>query len=178
MRRGGRPRRRTRRCGPSSRCPRASRSSTSRRVKRSCGSSRRGKGSSTRPTFGASVRIAAVGDVHGNEHLPAVTADLDRLGPVDLFLLAGDTTDRNDIDAFGAVVRTIRARVSAPVWAVFGNNEYAGDHPAYVARFADALGIRFLQDEAAVFESPAGRGRNGRGGRGRGRADGGQRKEL
>src|SRR2546422_1345058 len=103
------------------------------------------------------LRIATVRDLHGHENLPALTADLDRLGPVDLFLLAGDTTDRNDIDAFGAVVRTIRARVSAPVWAVFGNNEYAGDHPAYVARFADALGIRFLQDEAAVFESPAGR---------------------
>jgi len=102
------------------------------------------------------MRIAAVGDVHGHEHLPAVAADLDRLGPVDLFLLAGDTTDRNDIEAFGTVVRTIRARVSAPVWAVFGNNEYAGDHPAYVARFADAFGVRFLQDEAAVFESPSG----------------------
>src|SRR3989441_10072114 len=85
------------------------------------------------------VRIAAVGDVHGHENLPAVTADLDRLGPVDLFLLAGDTTDRNDIDAFGSVVRTIRARVSAPVWAGVGNNEYAGGQPAYVARFADAL---------------------------------------
>src|SRR5207245_2230060 len=95
-----------------------------------------------------------VGGVHGHANLPASTADLDRLGPVDLFLLAGDTTDRNDIDAFGSVVRTIRARVSAPVWAVFGNNEYAGDHPAYVARFADALGIRFLQDEAAGFQSP------------------------
>src|SRR3989475_1441677 len=157
MRRGGRPRRRTRRCGPSSRCPRASRSSTSRRVKRSCGSSRRGKGSSTRPTFGASVRIAAVGDVHGNEHLPAVTADLDRLGPVDLFLLAGDTTDRNDIDAFGTVVRTIRARMSAPVWAAFGNNEYAGDHPAYDPRSADAFGVRFLHADAATVASPTGR---------------------
>ena len=103
------------------------------------------------------MRVAAVGDVHGHENLARVTADLDRLGPVDLFLLAGDTTDRNDIDAFGAVVRTIRARVTAPIWAVFGNNEYAGDHPTYVARFADAFGMRFLQDEAAIFESPAGR---------------------
>lgn len=99
------------------------------------------------------MRIAAVGDVHGHENLPAVVEDLDRLGPVDLFLLAGDTTDRNDVEAFGAVVRAIRDRVSAPVWAVFGNNEYAPDHPTYAARFGDGTRMRFLQDEAAALEA-------------------------
>jgi len=66
------------------------------------------------------MRIAAVGDVHGHENLKGFVSDLDRLGPVDLFLLAGDTTEKNDINAFGTVVRAIRERVSAPIWAVFG----------------------------------------------------------
>ena len=99
------------------------------------------------------MRIAAVGDVHGHENLDAVTEDLHRLGPVDLFLLAGDTTDRNDLEAFGSVVRAIRERVSAPICAVFGNNEYAHDHPTYVARFGEPLRIRFLQDESAAFDA-------------------------
>src|SRR5213079_3116676 len=94
------------------------------------------------------MRLAAVGDIHGHENLAAVAADLDRLGPVDLVLLAGDTTDRNDLEAYGAVLQTIRSRISAPIAAVFGNNEYANDHPAYVARFGAAHHVRFLQDEA------------------------------
>lgn len=99
------------------------------------------------------MRIAAVGDVHGWENLTPFRADLARLGPVDLFLLAGDTTQRNDIDAFASVLGAIRERVDAPVWAVFGNNEYAHDHPTYVARFSDAFRVRFVRDEAADFEA-------------------------
>lgn len=99
------------------------------------------------------MRIAAVGDVHGHENLGSLIGDLDGLGAVDLFLLAGDTTDRNDLEAFGAVVRAIRSRVSAPVWAVFGNNEYAPDHRTYAERFGDGPRMRFLQDEAALLEA-------------------------
>ena len=103
------------------------------------------------------MRIAAVGDVHGHEGIDALRSDLERLGPTDLFLLAGDTTDRNNLEAFEAVLRAIREWVRAPLAAVFGNNEYEPDHPTYVARFADAYGVRFLQDESAVFGSDGGR---------------------
>jgi len=99
------------------------------------------------------MRIAAVGDIHGHENLEAFRADLERLEPVDLFLLAGDTTDRNDMEVFGEVLEAIRQRVDAPLWAVFGNNEYGQDHPRYVERFASKYRVRFLQDEAAVFET-------------------------
>jgi len=99
------------------------------------------------------MRIAAVGDVHGHTHLDDFRRNLEGLGRVDLFLLAGDTTERNDVDGFGAVLEAIRERVDAPIWAVFGNNEYAEDHPAYAARFAEAFGVRFLQDEAATFDA-------------------------
>src|SRR3989304_1779092 len=108
------------------------------------------------------MRIAAVGDIHGQENLEAFRADLERLGPVDLFLLAGDTTERNDHGAFDVVLTALRARVEAPVWAVFGNNEYAHDHPAYL-RTAEAHGVRVLQDESATFSRAQGRGRGGGG---------------
>src|SRR5205807_8624703 len=87
-------------------------------------------------------------DRAGHETRAAVAADLDRLGRVDLVLLAGDTTDRNDLEGSGTVLQPIRTRVSARIAAVFGNNEYADDHPAYVARFAGTHRVRFLQDEA------------------------------
>lgn len=99
------------------------------------------------------MRIAAVGDIHGHEHLEAFRRDLDHLESVDLFLLAGDTTDRNDMEAFGLVLEAIRQRVDAPLWAVFGNNEYAQDQPAYIARYGERYRVRFLQDEDAVFEA-------------------------
>lgn len=97
------------------------------------------------------VRIAAVGDVHGHENLRPFRRDLERLGDVDLLLLAGDTTEKNDLDAFGLVLAAIREHVRAPIWAVFGNNEYDHDRPTYVARYADRFGVRFLRDEAAEF---------------------------
>ncbi len=99
------------------------------------------------------MRIGAVGDIHGHENLERVRADLERLGDVDLLLLAGDTTERNDADAFAQVLDAIRRRVDAPLWAVFGNNEYEHDRPTYVARFAERYGMRFLQDESAIFEA-------------------------
>ncbi len=99
------------------------------------------------------MRIAAVGDVHGRESLPSLRADLSGLGPADLFLLAGDITDHSDLDGYEAVLRTVRESVRAPIWAVFGNNEYEPDHPKYVARFSEAYGVRFLEDEVAAYES-------------------------
>ncbi len=99
------------------------------------------------------MRIAAVGDIHGHENLAAFCADLDGLGDVDLFLLAGDTTERNDLEAFGEVLETVRRRVDAPLWAVFGNNEYEHDRPTYVSRYGERYRVRFLQDDAAVFEA-------------------------
>lgn len=105
------------------------------------------------------MRIAAVGDVHGDEHREALQSNLDRLGPVDLFLLAGDLTDRNDREAYGRVLETIRSRVDAPMYAVFGNNEYEESHPEYVERFSDRYDVRFLRDETVTFET---RGMSGR----------------
>src|SRR5438309_1922825 len=105
------------------------------------------------------MRMAAVGDGHGDEHREMLASDLDRLGPVDLFLLAGDLTDRNDREAYGRVLETVRSRTGAPMYAVFGNNEYEDAVPEYVERFSDRYGVRFLRDEAVSFETQGGSGR-------------------
>src|SRR2546430_8835082 len=105
------------------------------------------------------MRIAAVGDVHGDEHREMLASDLDRLDPVDLFLLAGDLTGRNDREAYGRVLETVRSRTGAPMYAVFGNNEYEDSAPEYVERFSDRYGVRFLRDEAVSFDTQGGSGR-------------------
>jgi len=94
------------------------------------------------------VRIAAVADIHGDEHLDAFERDLEALGGVDLFLLGGDITERNDIEAFARVARQVRSHVPAPTFAVFGNNEYGPDHERYRA----ATDIPFLDDEAVDLD--------------------------
>ncbi len=99
------------------------------------------------------MRIAAVGDIHGHENLEPFRRDLETLPEVDLFLLAGDTTERNDVNVFGEVLEALRSHVHAPIWAVFGNNEYDHDRPTYMARYAERFGIRFLRDESATFEA-------------------------
>src|SRR2546427_8942156 len=105
------------------------------------------------------MRIAAVGDVYGDERRELFASDLDRLGPVDLFLLAGDLTDRNDREAYGRVLETVRSRTGAPMYAVFGNNEYEDSVPEYVERFSDRYGVRFLRDEAVTFDTQRASGR-------------------
>jgi Icc-related predicted phosphoesterase len=99
------------------------------------------------------MRLAAASDIHGAEFFEAFRDALDRLPPVDLFLLAGDLTDRNDSRAFFAVAEAVTERVACPVLAVFGNNEYAQDHETYAAK----SGIRFLRDEAVTLDVPSGR---------------------
>ena len=91
------------------------------------------------------MRIAAVGDVHGGENLPALRKDLERLEPPDLFLLAGDLTDHNDIDAFVEVVDAVRGQLRCPIYGVYGNNEYTDSHPEYRKR----SGVPLLDDEVA-----------------------------
>ncbi len=94
------------------------------------------------------MRIAAVADIHGDEHLAAFLRDLEALSKVDLFLLGGDITERNNIDAFARVARAVRSHVHAPTFAVFGNNEYGPDHDRYRA----ATVIPFLDDEAVDLD--------------------------
>ena len=95
------------------------------------------------------MRIAAVADIHGREYLEEFAADLERLEPPDLFLVAGDLTDRNDPKAFEEVAEAIERRVSCPTYGVFGNNEYTGSQKAY----RSSRRITFLDDEAVTIRT-------------------------
>ena len=94
------------------------------------------------------MRIAAVADIHADEHFAEFLRDLEVLPSVDLFLLAGDITERNDLDAFARVAREVRSRVRAPTYAIFGNNEYGTDHDRYRA----ATDFPFLDDAAVDLD--------------------------
>ncbi|MFQ6013117.1 MAG: metallophosphoesterase [Thermoplasmata archaeon] len=90
------------------------------------------------------MRIVAVGDIHGKEHLEAIRERLREAGSADLVLLAGDITQRNDIDLYGRVLEVFEETVPAPIIAVFGNHEWSDSHADYRAAYP----ITFLEEEA------------------------------
>jgi len=95
------------------------------------------------------VRIAAAGDIHGGEFLEPFVRAIRDLPEVDVFVLAGDITDHNNEADFDRVLEAVTAKVSCPILAVFGNNEYPSHHEGYRARHR----ATFLESEAHVVES-------------------------
>lgn len=95
------------------------------------------------------MRILAVGDIHADRYREALEARLGHAGAVDLVLLAGDITERNDVEAFGEVLATLERHTDAPIVAIFGNEEWADSHEAYRKAFP----ITFLHDEAIRLEA-------------------------
>lgn len=91
--------------------------------------------------------IGAVGDVHGRRFLEYLKAATMTRQP-DLLLLAGDLTEDNDVDQYAMAVDELRARTTAEMIAVFGNEEYEGTRPSYKDRFP----LRFLDDESVVLD--------------------------
>jgi Icc-related predicted phosphoesterase len=89
------------------------------------------------------MRILAVGDIHGEEHLDAVRATLREAPTSDLVLLAGDMTHRNDVDLYGRVLEAFTEVSDAPILAVFGNHEWSDSH----AEYRMAYPITFLEEE-------------------------------
>lgn len=94
------------------------------------------------------MKLLAVGDVHGDEYLNALRKRMDESPDVDLILLAGDITERNDLAAFERVLETIQEGRDSPVFSIFGNEEWAESHDVYRRSFP----IRFLHDEAFTWE--------------------------
>ncbi len=97
------------------------------------------------------MKILAVGDIHGDEHLKALKERMSCCPPVDLVLLAGDITERNDLPAFGRVLEAIQEGTDAPIISVFGNEEWAESHDDYRRDFP----ITFLHDEAITWSEGA-----------------------
>ncbi len=93
--------------------------------------------------------IGALGDAHGRKFLGLVKDLKGQLAGVDLLLLAGDITDGNDLDQYGYVLDRLGRFTSAPMVAVFGNDEYEQDHEEYRKRFT---GVTFLEDSSTDLD--------------------------
>src|SRR3972149_2581091 len=94
------------------------------------------------------MRAAAASDIHGDEFFEPFARALKDLPEVDLFLLAGDITDKSRVEGFDFVLKAVLDRVPAEFVAVFGNNEY----PADQAELAKRTRTRFLTEAAHVVE--------------------------
>ncbi len=89
-----------------------------------------------------------MGDVHGEMYLDRFRERMMETPPVDLVLLAGDVTERNDLEAFGRVLETVVAQTKAPIISVFGNEEWTESHEEYRKAFP----ITFLHDDALTLD--------------------------
>lgn len=101
----------------------------------------------------ATIRIAAAGDIHCDEHSgPRVAAAVRQLeGQADLLLLAGDITTHGRPQEAMVLAETL-ADIGIPVFAVLGNHDcHAGRDREVVAILEDA-GIEVLEGEHAIVE--------------------------
>ena len=104
------------------------------------------------------VRVAAVGDVHvGTDSAGRLRPHFERLGDeADLFLLAGDLTRVGDAEEAAVLVGELRG-ATVPVIAVLGNHDYHCGQEKAVAGLLEDAGVRVLEGDAVVVETPAGR---------------------
>lgn len=92
------------------------------------------------------MRVGAVGDLHGARFLEFLS-ERDEYRNLDLLLLAGDLTEKNNLDEFDLAIKKLRRLTSAKMIAVFGNEEYDESHVEYKKRSE----IIFLEDEKIIL---------------------------
>jgi len=93
--------------------------------------------------------IAATGDIHSPIYYELFVKSLENLRvKPDLFLLAGDMIDRGKIEEFDKVWNALFGKISCPIVACFGNNEYDELRETLKVKFPK---IRFLDDQSIVF---------------------------
>jgi uncharacterized protein len=98
------------------------------------------------------IRIAAAGDIH------AGTGDADRVreafrraaDQADLILLAGDLTQRGQVDEVCVVADACRD-LELPIVAVLGNHDWQSDRPADLARELVAAGVIVLDRSHTIL---------------------------
>jgi Icc-related predicted phosphoesterase len=88
--------------------------------------------------------IAAFGDVHGDRFFEFLIASEARMQDADLVLMAGDIVNKNRHEDFRKVVDWVNSVCSAPMVAVFGNEEYSQDRE----RYREIASVTFLEDES------------------------------
>jgi Icc-related predicted phosphoesterase len=105
---------------------------------------------------GATVRIAAVADLHYSrsqeERWPVRDLFAQASRECDVLVLPGDLTDRGLPEEAQALAREIHAAVSVPVVAVLGNHDFESDRQGEVRDILVESGVRVLDGEAVQVE--------------------------
>lgn len=103
------------------------------------------------------IRVAAVGDIHvGTDSAGRLRPHLERVaGEADVLLLAGDLTRVGEPEEAAVLVEELRG-AGVPVVAVLGNHDYHGGCEQVVAGMLEDAGVRVLEGDAVVVETPGG----------------------
>lgn len=93
--------------------------------------------------------IAATGDVHSPRRFELFLKAIDDLEAAGtrphLFLITGDMIHRGEIEEYNKIYNALFGKISCPIVACFGNNEYTEHREALKQKIR---GIRFLDDQS------------------------------
>lgn len=93
--------------------------------------------------------IAATADVHSPRRFSVFLKAIDDLEVMEyrphLFLIAGDMVHRGEMDEYEKVYNAMFGKITCPIVACFGNNEYTEKREELKQRFRS---IRFLDDQS------------------------------
>jgi Icc-related predicted phosphoesterase len=94
--------------------------------------------------------IAATGDVHSPRYFGDFVKAVDSLkAKPQLMLLLGDMIDRGQIEEYERIYNTFFGKITCPIVACFGNNEYQDLREQLKQKYKE---IKFLDDEATVIQ--------------------------
>jgi Icc-related predicted phosphoesterase len=103
------------------------------------------------PAGGASIKVAAAGDIHcgdaGREQTRAAFAEID--GTVDLILLAGDLTTHGEPGQAAVLADACRG-LDTPVLTVLGNHDWHSDRRDELVAVLEEAGITVLDPGHAI----------------------------
>jgi Icc-related predicted phosphoesterase len=113
----------------------------------------------------ATVRLAAVGDVHCTKSAPGTLAAAftEAAAQADVLLLAGDLTDYGLPDEARALVRELSG-VKIPIVAVLGNHDCESGKEAEVTSILSEAGVKVLDGDAVEVQGVGFAGVKGFGG--------------
>lgn len=101
------------------------------------------------PDAPATVRIAAVGDIHCSRNsqgkLQPLFAEAARVA--DVLVLCGDLTDYGRLDEAEALAQELKTTVRLPIVAVLGNHDYESDQSDAVAATLRGIGVNVLDGD-------------------------------
>ncbi|MEM5829860.1 MAG: metallophosphoesterase [Candidatus Aenigmatarchaeota archaeon] len=94
--------------------------------------------------------IAATSDVHSPRYFEDFVRAVDELKvKPQLMLLLGDMVERGQIEEYERVYNVFFGKITCPIVACFGNNEYQDLREQLKQKYKD---IKFLDDEATVLQ--------------------------